>query len=92
MDHDKHNLTKGGKYSPSDRASAAIKQSTKHLDGGFKKPFYGEGMNQGNTTPPTVKTNTKPLGPASDPTSKDLMQRPGVDAGNPSTVKRSSKP
>lgn len=92
MKPDSHNLTPGGNYSPSDRANQGVSAAKSHMGGKFNKPFYGEGMDQGNTTPPAEKTNTKPLGPASDPNSKDLMQRPGVGAGDPSTVKRSSKP
>lgn len=91
MKADAHNLTPDGQYTPSDRAQKAQTAAVAHQNGKASKPFYGEGMDQGNTTPPTVKTNTKPLGPASKPTSNDLMQRPGVSAAQPAKVKRSSK-
>lgn len=90
MKADSHNLTPGGQYTPSDRAQKAQTAATAHMNGKQSKPFYGEGMQTGNTTPATEKTNTKPLSPASKPTSKDLMQRPGVGADN-SKVKRSSQ-
>ena len=73
-----------GVYEPSDRAKKASGAAMKEV----RSPFYGEGMDQGKTTPADEKTNTKPISGGSDPTSYDEMQRPGVDAKNTKVIER----
>jgi hypothetical protein len=72
-----HQLAPDGQ---SERAAKAAKQAT----AGNGKPFYGEGMHQGNSVPRgTAKTNTQPLKGATPPTVLNPMQRPGQGASNP---------
>lgn len=90
MNADSHNLTQNGQYTPSDRARKAQSAATAHMGGRTGKPFYGEGMHQGNTTPAPQTTNTKPAKGATPPNVKNPTQQPGLGADN-SAIKRSSK-
>ena len=74
-----HQVNAGnGVYEPSSRASSAATRAT----AGQHKPFYGEGMNEGNTTPKdTGKSDVKPAKGASVPNPNDTDgTQPGAGA------------
>lgn len=74
----------------SDRAAAGVKASMSHLPNGTPaKPFYGEGMDLGNTTPTHGFQGTAPLGGATPPNVVNPMQRPGNGA---SPIIRKARP
>lgn len=76
-----------GVYEPTDRAKRGVDAATAHMGGRFGKPFVGEGMHEGNTTPNTEgKTSTQPIAGGTPPTSKNQTE-PGAGADN-SKVKK----
>lgn len=68
----------------SDRAKAGVSKSQQHLPGAStQKPFYGEGMHQGNTVPPNYPTMAEPAKGATPPHVLNPGQEPGHQASNP---------
>lgn len=79
-------IPEGGR---SERAASAVNQATQHMGGRFGKPFYGEGMHEGNTTPTQSPTMTKPAMGATPPMQANPTQSPGKGA---SAITRKGKP